>query len=474
MIRVPVVGQAYVYAPRHPTTADVVLFLSGDGGWNLGVVDMARRIMPRAIVIGISYVALRRGPGASTTCWMPSGDVEVIAHDAEKQLKLPTYEPPVLMGYSSGATEVYEALAASPYSFAAGVALGFCPDLPASHSLCASDDFKPPPRDAKTNVVMLPKVPSLVREFYVVNGIEDQVCDLAKTRAFLADIKNAHFYEVPGTGHGFSKPLRWGPEFDEALSKALESGNGVNRPTHAAPVAAPPGSSAALEPALEALKLPLEYVWADRTQAVLVFLSGDGGWMAIDRGISGFLRQNGVSVVGLNSQSYFWNERSPEQGGADLARIVDVVKTLHVPVFVGGYSIGAETVPFLVNSWPAPDRHTKISGELLIAPSKTASFEFKIANMLFRAKPTPFVVATAVKASEVPTLCVSGRSEAPEDTACNDVGPAAEAVTLPGSHHFDSNYDAVGKVALSFIDKHGSGATPRPASARAPFDSRPR
>jgi type IV secretory pathway VirJ component len=34
------------------------------------------------------------------------------------------------------------------------------------------------------------------------------------------------------------------------------------------------------------------------------------------------------------------------------------------------------------------------------------------------------------------------------------MGPAAEAVTLPGSHHFNSKYDDVGKVVLDFIEKH--------------------
>jgi type IV secretory pathway VirJ component len=453
VIHVPVVGQAHVYEPRHPATPNVVIFMSGDGGWNLGVVDMARRMMPKATVIGISYVALRSAPGPTAKCWMPSGDLELIAHDAEKQLKVPDYQIPLLVGYSSGATEVYEALAASPFSYAGGLAMGFCPDLPASHSVCAADDFHPPPRDVKRNVVMLPKVPGLVRDFYVVNGLQDEVCKPPDMHAFLDGMKNAHFYEAPGTGHGFSRPARWGPSFDEAFDKVLDAAGAVNHPGHAEPAAVAPGTAAALEPQLEGLKLPLEYVWADRTRALLVFVSGDGGWASIDRGVSGVLSGRGVSVVGLNSQSYFWNERTPDQAGADLARIVDVADSLHVPVFAGGYSMGAETVPFMVNSWPEADRRRRISGEVLIAPSKTATFEFKVMNMLFRAKETPYLVADAVKAGHVPTVCLSGKSEAPRDTACNDLGTAAEAVTLPGSHHFDGKYDDVGRAVLNFIDK---------------------
>lgn len=449
-LKVPVVGAAYIYQPRHPTTPNVVLFMSGDGAWNLGVVDMARRMMPKAIVAGISYPALRRAPGAAAKCWMPSGDLEVIAHDIEKQLNLPAYQQPVLVGYSSGATEVYGALAASPYSFAGGLAMGFCPDLPANHNVCASDNFRPPPRDVKKNVVMLPKVPELARDFYVVNGIQDEVCKPPEMHAFLDDMKNAHFYEAPGTGHGFSRPLRWGPEFDKAYDEVLASATEVNHPRHDE---APAGTTASLGPKFEALKLPLEFQWADKPAAALIFVSGDGGWASIDRSVSGYLAARGVSVIGLNAQSYFWNERTPEQAGADLSRIVDVASGLQVPVFVGGYSIGAETVPFMVDSWPDAERR-RLGGFVLIAPSETATFEFKVVNMLFRAKQTTYVVASAVKKSQVPTLCLSGKDEAPRDTACDDMGTAAEAVSLPGSHHFNSKYDDVGKVVLDFIEKN--------------------
>jgi len=46
-------GKIALYHPAgHP--AHVVLFVSGDGGWNLGVVDMAREIAALgALVVGI-------------------------------------------------------------------------------------------------------------------------------------------------------------------------------------------------------------------------------------------------------------------------------------------------------------------------------------------------------------------------------------------------------------------------------------
>lgn len=83
------------------------MFISGDGGWNLGVIDMARRLASRAIVIGLSYPALRKAAVTRRDCWYPAADLEQISHSAQKQLGLAPYIPPILIGYSSGATLVY-------------------------------------------------------------------------------------------------------------------------------------------------------------------------------------------------------------------------------------------------------------------------------------------------------------------------------------------------------------------------------
>src|SRR5206468_2759651 len=42
-INVPILGKVNAYVSKKPTT-NVVLMLSGDGQWRLGVIDMSRRI----------------------------------------------------------------------------------------------------------------------------------------------------------------------------------------------------------------------------------------------------------------------------------------------------------------------------------------------------------------------------------------------------------------------------------------------
>jgi type IV secretory pathway VirJ component len=299
---------------------------------------------------------------------------------------------------------------------------------------------------------MLPKVDKLSRDWYVINGVQDQVCIPAEMHKFLDDMGNAHFAEAPGTGHGFARPARWMSLFDDAVEKLMASASEAFKPKKAAGPA-PAGSAAALEPKFEGLGLPLEYKWADRSKAVLVFVSGDGNWAAIDDHLAMFLAAHDVSVVGLKARSYFWNERTPQQSGVDLGRIVGVAGDLRVPVFVGGYSFGAEVVPFMLDTWAEADRR-KVNGEVLVAPSETASFEIHLLDLVMRAKETPRRVADAVRRVRVPTLCLAGQTEEARDTACDDLGTSAETVRLPGSHHFNGKYDDVGASVLSFIDKH--------------------
>jgi type IV secretory pathway VirJ component len=50
-------GTVAVYAPASPPR-QVVLFVSGDGGWNLGLVDMARRLAALGVWwAGVRWVA---------------------------------------------------------------------------------------------------------------------------------------------------------------------------------------------------------------------------------------------------------------------------------------------------------------------------------------------------------------------------------------------------------------------------------
>jgi type IV secretory pathway VirJ component len=127
---VPGFGQVSVYAPSG-TPSQVVLFVSGDGGWNLGVVPMAEALHDRgALVVGVDIRAFVKALNASNSCAYPAGDLERLSRTVQLKRGLREYKAPILVGYSSGATLVYAALAAAPpETFAGAISLGFCPDL---------------------------------------------------------------------------------------------------------------------------------------------------------------------------------------------------------------------------------------------------------------------------------------------------------------------------------------------------------
>ncbi len=55
---------------------------------------------------------------------------------------------------------------------------------------------------------------------------------------------------------------------------------------------------------------------------MVVFMSGDGGWAALDKGLGAELQRHGMPVVGWSSLSYYWKKKTPDQATADLVRIL--------------------------------------------------------------------------------------------------------------------------------------------------------
>ena len=84
----------------------VVLFLSGDNGWDGAVLEMTRALVERgALVVGIDTPRLFENLDADGGgCVFPDGDLENLSHYVQGYTRLSTYHTPLLLGYSSGAT----------------------------------------------------------------------------------------------------------------------------------------------------------------------------------------------------------------------------------------------------------------------------------------------------------------------------------------------------------------------------------
>ena len=200
--------------------AHVALFVSGDGGWNLGVVDMARELASlNTLVVGIDINLFTKQLEASGgKCLYPAADFEALSKFVQMKLNYPRYQTPVLIGYSSGATLIYATLVqAPPNTFLGGISMGFCPDLPITKPMCQGNGLQWKSGPKGKGYSFLP-AKSLEVPWIALQGTTDQVCDPKSTEIFVKNVPQGDVVILPKVGHGFSVPKNWMPQFRKAFS----------------------------------------------------------------------------------------------------------------------------------------------------------------------------------------------------------------------------------------------------------------
>lgn len=217
------VGAVTVYAPQGEARG-MALFASGDGGWNLGVWDMAQTAASLGYwVAGFSTPALLKsldsGAGA---CSDSAAALAKIGNEVKAMMSLPQDYRPLLIGYSSGATVAYAALAqAGDTRFSGAMTLGFCPDLIYHKPFCedaglTADKQHKPPYGFVFNTV--PRVPA---PWIVLQGDIDKVCSPPATVSFVEKVKNGKVISLPHVGHGYGVPRNWMPQYRAGLIELL-------------------------------------------------------------------------------------------------------------------------------------------------------------------------------------------------------------------------------------------------------------
>jgi type IV secretory pathway VirJ component len=420
-----------------PYPSHVVLFVSGDGGWNLGVVDMARELSTvDALVVGIDITHyLKALEKSDDKCSYPAGDLEELSKFVQKKLDFPSYVTPVLVGYSSGATLDYATLVQAPSNtFRGAISLGFCPDLPLTKPFCRGSGLEWGPGPKGKGYSFLPAT-NLEVPWIAFQGEIDQVCDPAATEAYVKEVRNGEIIILPKVGHGFSVPKNWMPQFKQAFSRIAQK----NDPNLQGPSVA------------ELKDLPLvEVPSSGQGKDILaVLVSGDGGWSVTDRGLSQSLAQHGIPVIGLNSLRYFWTRRTPEETAKDLGRILRHYLTAWKKdkTIIIGYSMGADVLPFMLNRLPG-DLLSRVQTVALIGPGHKVDFEFHLSNWLGGSRENNFsVLPEANKLKGMKILCFYGSDDT--DAICKDLKPGlAEVIKLEGGHRVGRNFEGIAEDVL--------------------------
>ncbi|MCG3119356.1 MAG: hypothetical protein ALAOOOJD_01748 [bacterium] len=429
-------GEVFLYREK-PQPSHVVLFVSGDGGWNLGVIDMARELASLdALVVGIDIVHyLKQLEISNDQCSYPAADFEALSQFVQKQLNYPAYVTPVLVGYSSGATLVYATLVQAPATtFRGAISLGFCPDLPITKAFCKGSGLEWKPGPKRKGINFLPAA-NLEVPWIALQGTVDQVCNLDSTENYVKQIKQGEIVMLPKVGHGFSVPQNWLPQFKQAFVRL---------------VAKPENDPAPNVNALQGLPLVEVPTSGPATNLMALHITGDGGWGVTDKGLSNSLAAEGIPVVGLNSLKYFWTKRTPEE----TAKAVEQVLRYYLAawkkeqVLFLGYSFGADVLPFVINRLPDELRR-KVQLVVLLGPSPTAQFEFHLSSWLGEGQASSAfrVLPELQKLKGTKIICFYGDEE--RDSLCKTLDPGlAKCIERKGGHRLGGNYAPVAEEIL--------------------------
>ena len=438
-------GTVYVYRPRG-RPRDVVLFASGDSGWDAEAAALARRLSERgALVAGIDLRYYRdQLEKAPEACVSPAPDFENLSHYLQSKFGLKRYLQPTLAGYVAGATLVYATLAEAPEGlFKGALSIGFCPDLELKKALCKTPALETSPRLDSAGVlqgVELSPATALPGKWIALQAPLDAACPAPVVQKFVTAIPGSENIVPPKASQPAAPDAKWFAQYEAAYGRLAALHTEVKY--------------SALPAALADLPLIIVPAPAGSTGDWFgVFLTGDGGWVALDKGVSAELAKHDIPIVGWDSLKYFWSRRTPDEAAHDLDRVVRHYAAAwgRSHVLLIGYSQGADTMPFMVNRLP-PATHALVGFTTLLGISDNALWEFHLATWFGNpAKGVPTAPELA-RWTGSPYLCLYGETDG--DAACAQLtGHDGTALKFPGGHHFGGGYTKIADEILSRLPR---------------------
>lgn len=419
--------------PQH-----VLLFVTGDGGWDIEATDMARTLAGTdSLVAGIDItIYLEQLAAGKDSCSYPAADFEMLSQYLQKRYGYANYVQPVLVGDSSGATLVYATLAqAPPNTFRGAVSLGFRPDLPLDRPMCrGKGNLQGEPVLAGKGFRFLP-AKDLPAPWVVFQKAGDQRGDSVEADTFIAQTGKASVVRLASVAPGYSADKYWLPQFLKTFHTLVGTQDDAPQPATAD---------------LSGLPLIETPVQSDN-DTLAVVVTGDGGWASIDRDLAAALNSKGIPVIGLDSLHYFWTPRTPEEMGRDMAHILThYLAAWHKKkVLLVGYSRGADVLPFIMTRLPE-DLAARVSLIALLGVEHSIDFELSVADWLPESSaPAEYQVAPEVKKlANRKVLCIYGADET--DTICPELDKkTVNVIEMEGGHHFGGDYAKLAKIIMA-------------------------
>lgn len=419
---------------RTSDPAMVIVLLSDSSGWGAVEEDMAGIAGEAgALVLGVDcrrYFAHVEAKGYQPNV---SHEISTMSKYIQKTLGLPRLMQSFLLGYGDGAGVAYASLVQAPARvFSGALSLGFRPEIPLTQPFGWGRGLVWTKTAAGVRYAPFTKVPL---PWTVIQAEEDPLFSAVELRDYVRDLPGVRvevLAEASGYGRGWQDLLRG----------TLDRAGGA-------------ASVRVLQERADIGDLPVIEVRPQEpaTGTMAVFVTGDGGWAGIDKDIAAILGRHGIGVVGLDSLRYFWTRRTPEQAGADLARLIRHYMQAWdaQDVVCIGFSLGADAIPSMVTNLPAELKES-VRQVSLLAPSRHVELEFHITDWIHddEASQDIALLPEVRKLGDLPLLCLYGSEE--KVSLCMDLDPGLATVhRLPGSHHFNGDYAKVAELILEHL-----------------------
>lgn len=188
------------------------------------------------------------------------------------------------------------------------------------------------------------------------------------------------------------------------------------------------------------------YKGSPASKTLFFYISGDGGLNNFfSRTFMQQFRQQGLSIIGMSSKSYFWSKKTPAQAAWDIGNVINAyLKKWNCQDFVLiGYSFGADVAPFIQMRFSSGlGRQAKHI--ILMSPSQKTDFEIHLLSSLGFYKNKGLNVPNEINKLTVSTTLIFGSNE--KDFPIESItAKNVKIIRVPGSHHYEWNVAEVVK-----------------------------
>lgn len=414
----------HIFVPSGKDLSGIVFLISQAQGWGALEKAQAKELVDDGTaVVGIDYPAylasLAKDDG---DCVYMVSDIEDMAQQVQRRVGNPVYRHPVVAGIGDGGAVALAMISQSPpATISAAVAVNPSAGIPLQKELCT-----PATKDKVGD--------------RTVYGFQDGPIPSAVTIGFTPGADPAGIAHAQSLKQGHSEvdieeqDGQPADVFMDLLTDSISDASQNKQP----------------------LDLPLTVLDAKPSMNTMAIIySGDGGWRDIDSEVGGYLQEQGIPVVGIDSLRYFWSERTPAETSADLGKIMDTYRRKWgvSNVVLLGYSFGADIIPATYDLLSKADK-ARVKQISLLALSKEVDFVISVTGWLGVAGEGKGgnTLEAISKIDPKVVQCIYGTDE--DDDPCPTLkDKGIETVPIDGGHHFDEDYESLGKRIVDSLHK---------------------